>query len=108
MGGKPTSDGKKVKGIIHWVSVANCIDAEVRLYGRLFNVAAPDEAPEGKDFKSNLNMNSLTVIPHAKLEPSLKNASQELRYQFERTGYFTLDSKDSKPGALVFNMIVDL
>jgi glutaminyl-tRNA synthetase len=108
MGGKPTADGKKVKGIIHWVSVNHAIDAEVRMYGRLFNVSNPDVAPEGKDFRANLNPDSLRVIKHAKLEPSLKDAKPEQRYQFERVGYFCLDAKDSRPGALVFNMIVDL
>lgn len=108
IGGKPTADGKKVKGIIHWVSTTNCFEAEVRLYGRLFNVPDPDNAPEGKDFKIHLNPNSLTVIKNAKLEPSLKMATQELRYQFERVGYFCLDSKDSTPTNMVFNMIVDL
>jgi glutaminyl-tRNA synthetase len=108
MGGKPTSDGKKVKGIIHWVSVNHAIDAEVRMYGRLFSVSNPDVAPEGKDFRANLNPDSLRVITHAKLEPSLKDAKPGQRYQFERVGYFCLDAKDSQPGALVFNMIVDL
>ena len=108
LGGKPTADGQKVKGIIHWVSVKHSFAAEVRMYGRLFKVANPDVAPEGKDFKFNLNENSLTVLKNARLEPSLKDANLDLRYQFERTGYFCLDNKDSKPGALVFNMIVDL
>lgn len=108
MGGKPTSDGKKVKGIIHWVSVSHAIDAEVRMYGRLFSVSNPDVAPEGRDFRANLNPDSLRVIKDAKLEPSLKDAKPEQRYQFERVGYFCLDSKDSRPNALVFNMIVDL
>lgn len=108
MGGKPTADGKKVKGIIHWVSVAKCIEAEVRLYGRLFNVADPDNVPEGKDFKYHLNPDSLTTIKSAKLEPGLKDAQMDLRYQFERVGYFCLDSKDSSSQQLVFNMIVDL
>lgn len=108
LGGKPTSEGKKVKGIIHWVSVTHSFEAEVRLYGRLFSVADPETAPEGKDFRSNLDAHSLTVIKNAKLEPSLKDATLETRYQFERTGYFCLDSKDSKPSAPVFNMIVDL
>jgi glutaminyl-tRNA synthetase len=108
LGGKPTADGKKPKGIIHWVSATHSFDAEVRVYGRLFSVANPDDAPEGKDWKANLNPNSLTVIKNAKLEPSLKDARLELRYQFERTGYFCLDSKDSKPGSLVFNMVVEL
>lgn len=107
-GGKPTADGRKIKGIIHWVSATECITAEVRLYGRLFSVADPENTPDGKDFKGNLNSNSLTVIKNAKLEPSMKNASYENRYQFERVGYFCLDSKDSKPEALVFNMTVDL
>jgi len=108
MGGKPTSDGKKVKGIIHWVSATDGFEAEVRIYGRLFKVSDPENAPEGKDFKYNLNPDSLRVIQRAKLEPGLKHASMELRYQFERTGYFCLDSKDSTPERLVFNMIVDL
>lgn len=107
-GGKPPSDGKKVKGIIHWVSATNCIEAEVRLYDRLFKVPNPDQAPEGQDFRANLNENSLKVISKAKLEPGLKDAKHELRYQFERVGYFCLDSKDSKPDRLVFNRIVEL
>jgi glutaminyl-tRNA synthetase len=108
LGGKPTADGKKVKGIIHWVSAKHCTDAEIRLYGRLFSVPDPENVPEGKDFKSNLNQNSLQVIKNAKLELNLKDADMEKKYQFERTGYFCLDSKDSKPGALVFNRVVEL
>lgn len=108
LGGKPTSDGRKVKSIIHWVSANDCIDAEVRLYGRLFSVADPENVPEGKDFKSNLNPNSLKVVHKAKLEKNLAEAKNEIRYQFERVGYFCLDSKDSKPNALVFNQIVEL
>jgi glutaminyl-tRNA synthetase len=108
LGGKPTSDGRKVKGVIHWVSAAKCVDAEVRIYGRLFNVPDPENVPEGKDFKINLNPESLKVIKNAKLEWSLKDASVANRYQFERVGYFCVDSKDSKPDALVFNMTVEL
>lgn len=108
LGGKPTSDGQKVKGIIHWVSASKCIEAEVRLYGRLFSVPNPEETPQGKDFKANINPNSLNVVTNAKLEISLASADHEHRYQFERVGYFCLDSKDSKPGRHVFNMIVDL
>lgn len=108
LGGKPTADGKKVKGIIHWVSAKHSFEAEVRIYGRLFRVADPDNAPEGKDFKFNLNPESLTVIKNAKLEPSLREAKPDLRYQFERTGYFCLDSKESSSEKPVFNMIVDL
>ena len=108
LGGKPTADGRKIKGVIHWVSTSKCVDAEVRIYGRLFKVADPENVAEGKDFKSNLNPDSLKVIKNAKLEWSLKNASPEIRYQFERVGYFCLDSRDSKPDSLVFNMTVDL
>ncbi len=108
LGGKPPADGRKVKGIIHWVSASECIEAEIRLYGRLFAMAAPEDVPEGVDWKSNLNRNSLNVIKNAKLEPGLINANSEKRYQFERVGYFCLDNKDSKPGALVFNMAVDI
>lgn len=107
LGGKPTSDGRKVKGMVHWVSAKKSIPAEVRLYGRLFKTAYPEDVPEGKDFKDNLNPDSLKVVKSARLEWSLKDAKPEHRYQFERVGYFCLD-KDSKPDALVFNRTVDL
>ena len=84
--GGPTA-GRKVKGTIHWVSAAHAIDAEVRLYDRLFTVPEPDA--DG-DFKSFINSNSLEVV-NAKCEPALANARPEERYQFERLGYFTLD-----------------
>ena len=86
------TSARKVKGTIHWVSAAHAEDAEVRLYDRLFTEAEPEK--DGRDFKSVLNPRSLEVIT-AKLEPSLKDAKPELRYQFERIGYFTLD-KDSQ------------
>lgn len=108
LGGKPTAEGKKIKGIIHWVSATDCIEAEIRLYGRLFRTSNPEVTEEGSDFKSNLAQNSLQIIHKAKLESSLKSANQETRYQFERTGYFCLDSKDSKIHQMVFNMIVEL
>jgi glutaminyl-tRNA synthetase len=101
--GGPTS-GRKVKGTIHWVSAAHAVDAKVRLYDRLFTEAEPEK--DGRDFKTVLNPASLEVVT-AKLEPSLAEANPELRYQFERTGYFTLDS-DSRPGALVFNRTITL
>lgn len=107
-GGKPTADGRKIKGIIHWVSASECVQAEVRLYGRLFSVADPEDVSAGEDYKSNLNPHSLKVIKNAKLEKSLSKASLEDRFQFERVGYFCLDSKDSKPENMVFNMVVDL
>ncbi len=106
--GKPTADGRKIKGIVHWVSATECVTAEVRLYGRLFSVADPENTPDGKDFKQNLNPNSLTAIQNAKLEPGMANANHDDRYQFERVGYFCLDNKDSKPNQLIFNMTVDL
>lgn len=105
LGGKPTSDGRKVKGVIHWVSTTKCVEAEVRIYNRFFNVADPET---GDDFRKNVNPHSLQIIKNAKLEWSLADANLDRRYQFERVGYFCLDSKDSKPGALVFNRIVDL
>jgi glutaminyl-tRNA synthetase len=95
---------RKVKGTIHWVSAAHAIDAEIRLYDRLFNVAEPDA--DG-DFKKHINPNSLEVIT-AKLEPSLSGAKGEERYQFERLAYFALDTKDSAPGKLVFNRTITL
>ena len=101
--GGPNS-AKKVKGTIHWVSAAHCIEAETRLYDRLFATAEPDA---GGDFTKNVNPKSLMTVT-AKLEPSLASATQDQRYQFERLGYFTLDSKDSAPGKLVFNRTITL
>jgi glutaminyl-tRNA synthetase len=98
------TSARKVKGTIHWVSAAHALDAEVRLYDRLFTEAEPEK--DGRDFKSVLNPHSLEVIT-AKLELSLKNAKPELRYQFERLAYFALD-KDSTPGKLVFNRTITL
>jgi glutaminyl-tRNA synthetase len=100
-------DGRKVKSTIHWVSAAHAINAEVRLYDNLFTKEDPDDVPEGQDFTANLNPNSLETVTDAKLEPSLKSAESGARYQFERLGYFCVDS-DSKPGALVFNRTVAL
>ena len=97
------TSGRKVKGTIHWVSAAHAIDAEVRLYDRLFTV--PDPGAE-EDFKSSLNPHSLEVIT-AKLEPSLKDAKSEERYQLERLAYFALD-KDSGNGKLIFNRTITL
>ena len=100
-------DGRKVKSTIHWVSASHAIEAEVRLYDKLFAKEDPNQVEEGQEFTANLNPNSLEVIPHAKLEPSLANAPAGNRYQFERLGYFCVDS-DSKPGKLVFNRTVAL
>ena len=95
--------GRKIKGTIHWVGAAHAIDAEVRLYDRLFTAPEPDA--DG-DFKKHLNPHSLETVT-AKCEPSLKEAKSELRYQFERLGYFALD-KDSAPGKLVLNRTITL
>jgi glutaminyl-tRNA synthetase len=100
-------DGRKVKSTIHWVSAANAIDAEVRIYENLFTKEDPGKVEEGQDFTANLNPNSLEVITDAKVEPSLANAAAGSRYQFERLGYFCVDS-DSKPGKPVFNRTVAL
>ncbi|PIE60121.1 MAG: glutamine--tRNA ligase [Desulfobulbus propionicus] len=100
-------DGRKVKGTIHWVSVAHAVQAEVRLYDRLFTTAFPD-AEKKKSFKEFLNPHSLTILRNAQVEPSLVNAGIEDRFQFERQGYFVLDAKDSSPEHMVFNRIVTL
>ncbi|MBP9212547.1 MAG: glutamine--tRNA ligase, partial [Bacteroidetes bacterium] len=100
--------GRKVKATIHWVSAAHAKDVEVRLYDRLFVKENPDDAEEGKDFLSNLNPNSLQVLKNCKVEPMLGNAKAGEGYQFERTGYFSVDPKDSQPGTPVFNRVVTL
>ena len=105
--GGNSPDGRKVKSTIHWVSAAHAIDAEVRIYDRLFTVEDPNQVEEGQEFTANLNPNSLEVIVDAKLEPSLGNAPVAARYQFERLGYFCVDP-DSKPGHPVFNRTVAL
>ncbi|NVI98098.1 glutamine--tRNA ligase/YqeY domain fusion protein [Myxococcus sp. AM009] len=99
-------DGRKVKGTLHWVP-GNAPVAEVRLYDRLFSVEAPD-ADEAKDFTTFLNPVSLQTLRDARVEPMLADAAVESRYQFERTGYFYVDPKDSKPGKPVFNRTVTL
>ena len=100
-------DGRKVKATIHWVSAAHAVDAEVRIYDSLFTKEDPSQTDEGKDFTSNLNPNSLEVLRHCKLEPSLADATAGSRYQFERLGYFCVDP-DAKPGKPVFNRTVAL
>jgi glutaminyl-tRNA synthetase len=102
---KDPADGRKVKGVIHWVSAAHAYDAEVRLYDRLFNVPNPGAAD---DFLSTINPESLRIIPHAKLEPSLAKVQPEVAYQFEREGYFCADSKLSTETRKVFNLTVAL
>jgi len=101
----PPSGGQKVGGVIHWVSADYSVPAEVRLYDRLFTT--PDPSSE-EDFIKYLNPNSLEILTSCRVEPSLANASPGSRYQFERLGYFCVDSRDSSPGKLVFNRIVTL
>lgn len=98
---------KKTKGTIHWVSASRFFETEVRLYDRLFSVEDP-ESEEGKDFTELLNPNSLQILNNCKLENSLKSASPGEKFQFERTGYFCVDTKYSKEGSPVFNRIVTL
>lgn len=95
---------RKVKGTIHWVSVPHAIEAEIRLYDRLFTAAEPDADGE---FKKHINPHSLEVIT-AKLEPSLRDATVDQRYQFERLAYFSLEPKDSRPEKMVFNRTITL
>ncbi|MEE2962288.1 MAG: glutamine--tRNA ligase/YqeY domain fusion protein [Myxococcota bacterium] len=105
LGKKP--EGRKVKGVIHWVSAEHGLPVEVRLYDRLFDVEQPDVAMEAKSFTDFLNTDSLQVVK-AFIEPSVADDDAESCYQFERVGYFVSDSVDSKPGALVFNRTVAL
>ncbi|MBI5657401.1 MAG: glutamine--tRNA ligase/YqeY domain fusion protein [Geobacter sp.] len=95
---------RKVKGVIHWVSAPHALDAEIRLYDRLF--ALPN--PSGDDWKQQINPDSVEVLTGCKLEPSLKAAAAEKRFQFERNGYFCVDMKDSTPASPVFNRTVTL
>jgi len=106
--GGNTPDGRKIKSTIHWVSAQHAVDAEIRLYEHLFTKESPEDVPEGTDYKVNLNPNSLAIVKAGKLEPSLSAAEPGSRYQFERLGYFCADSRDSRPGALVFNRTVSL
>ena len=101
------TSNKKVKGTIHWVSAEQAVDAEVRLYDRLFSVEDPAGDKE-KDFKEFINPQSLTVLKNCKVEPSLNSMTTEDRFQLERLGYFCLDKFDSKENSLVLNRIVSL
>lgn len=107
--GGDAPDGRKVKATLHWVSAAHAVDAEVRLYDRLFTVEDPDAAAarQGQDFLSFLNPASLDTLTGAKVEPGLADAAPGARFQFERLGYFAVDA-DSRPGRPVFNRTVSL
>jgi glutaminyl-tRNA synthetase len=104
--GGNSPDGRKVQGTIHWVSIPHAVKAEIRLFDRLFSKPDPDNVPEGQDWKSSLNPESLTVIK-GYLEPSLQKVNHLDKYQFERLGYFCVDY-DSTPEHLVFNRTVTL
>jgi glutaminyl-tRNA synthetase len=102
-----TADGRKVLGTLHWVSAPHSLEAEVRLYDRLFQKENPGEEEEGVDFRAHLNPNSLQVLNACRVEASLRGARPLSRYQFLRQGYFCVDS-DSTPERLVFNRTVTL
>jgi len=102
--GGQSPDGRKVRGTLHWVSARHAVNAEVRLYDNLFQEPFPDE---GGDFMANLNPHSLEIV-QAKLEPTLAEAEPGYRCQFMRQGYFCVDSRDSRPGSLVFNRTTTL
>ena len=103
--GGMSDDGRKVRGTLHWVSASECIEADIRLYDRLFKSENPEASG---DFVDDLNPDSLKLIKNAKLETSLGSAESKSIYQFERTGYFVLDSKDSSENNLIFNRAVSL
>ncbi len=101
-------EGRKVKGVIHWVPAEGSVECEVRLYDRLFRSAQPEKSEEGGSFLDNINPDSLVVLKGCRAEPSLAQAQPEDRFQFEREGYFCVDLKDSAPGKPVFNRTVTL
>ena len=105
-GGNPP-DGRKVKGTIHWVSVAHALETEVRIYDRLFSVEIPADIMNNADFQDASNPNSLETLA-GYIEPSVSGADPESRYQFERLGYFCVDSKDSSTERMIFNRTISL
>ncbi len=106
--GGDAPDGRKVKGTLHWVSAAHALEVQVNLYEHLFVKDNPNAAEEGKDFVDYLNPNSLEILENCMIEPSLTAANPGDRYQFERLGYFCVDTKDSAQQSPVFNRIVTL
>jgi len=105
--GGDAPDGRKVKATLHWLSAKDALKTEVRLYDNLFTKEFPDETQEGQDFTQNINPDSLKVLKNCFIEPSVKNAKPLERFQFERLGYFCVDS-DSSDGKLVFNRTATL
>jgi len=106
--GGDSPDGRKVKGTLHWVSVAHAVEARVRLYETLFNDPDPGSARHQSDWAELLNPDSLRELPGCKLEPSLAGAEPGQRFQFERTGYFCVDPDSDAQRGLVFNRTVSL
>ncbi len=102
------NSAKKVKGTLHWVSAQHAIDAEVRLYDRLFVDEEPDGKKDGSDFKDYLNPDSLKILDNCKLEPDFAAAKAGNHFQFQRIGYFIIDTVDSVEGKPVFNRTVPL
>ncbi len=101
-------EGRKVKGVIHWVSARHALPAEIRLYDRLFATPTPDAAGEGRDFTAHLNPDSLHTLTHCYVEPSLADAAPGDSFQFEREGYFCLDAESPSEGRQVYNRTVGL
>ncbi len=106
--GGTTPDGRKVKGTLHWVSAPHALPCRARLYDRLFLVPDPDAVEGGGRFTDALNPESLVILEHARVEPSVAHDPPGTRYQFERQGFFCSDPQDSTPGSLVFNRTVGL
>jgi glutaminyl-tRNA synthetase len=106
--GGSSPDGRKVRGTLHWVSAEHSLEAEVRLFDRLFVAENPLDVEEGEDFSDYVNPKSLEILQGCRVEPSLAEAAPGSRFQFERQGYFCLDSVDSTPDALIFNRTVPL
>jgi len=106
--GGQSPDNRKVKSTIHWVSAQHAVAATVRLYDKLFAKENPNVEEDGTDFLTYLNPHSLEVLTDCKVEPSVAQAAPGTRFQFERLGYFCVDSEESKPGALVLNRTVSL
>jgi glutaminyl-tRNA synthetase len=106
--GGESPDGRKVKATLHWVSAAHAVEAEVRLYDNLFTKPDPEEVAEDEDFRKNLNPDSVQILKNCRLEPGLAMVKPGERFQFERLGYFCVDTVDSRAGSPVFNRTVTL
>jgi len=106
--GGQAPDGRKVRGTIHWVSADHAVDAEIRLYDHLFETQNPSDVEQGESYLDNLNPNSLEILSNCKLEPSLADTQPGERFQFERVGYFCVDSQETNSDKPVFNRSVTL